>query len=281
MNAYLEILRPMNALMAVIAVVLIGIIGKTIEISTVIPIVLGIIAVFLATGAGNVINDYFDHKIDAINRPQRPIPSGRISLKNAKIYGLLLFLIAILLGLAITSITGFILPFIIVVVNSLIMYLYAHRFKKLTLIGNISVAYLTGSCFIFGGSIIGEYKISLFLSFFAFMMTLARELVKDMEDIKGDQEEKAKTFPIIYGLKKSAVLAGIFILIPTILSPILYIYKIFNLYYILILIIAIILFLIATYKILLNQETKTSHSVSKLLKIGMFVSFIAFAIGSI
>ena len=81
MNAYLEIIRPGNAVMGVIAVVLMAIIGENYNT----PIILGGIAVFLAMGGGNVINDYFDHKIDAINKPNRPIPSGRISLKNAKL----------------------------------------------------------------------------------------------------------------------------------------------------------------------------------------------------
>ncbi len=77
MNAYLEILRPFNALMGVIAVLLVSIIGGNFTIYVPVACVI----VFIFTGAGNAINDYVDHKIDAINKPDRPIPSGRISLK--------------------------------------------------------------------------------------------------------------------------------------------------------------------------------------------------------
>ena len=74
MNAYLEILRPFNALMAVVAIFLMAIISGNFTLGVFIA---GAV-VFIITGAGNSINDYFDYKIDAINKPERPIPSGRI-----------------------------------------------------------------------------------------------------------------------------------------------------------------------------------------------------------
>ena len=80
MNPYIEILRPGNAIMGAITIVLIALIDKTFSL----PIIIAMAAVFFETAAGNVINDYFDYNIDLINKPERPIPSGRISLKNGK-----------------------------------------------------------------------------------------------------------------------------------------------------------------------------------------------------
>lgn len=277
MNPYLEILRPFNGLMSMIAIVLVGIIEKNVDL----PLLIGILAVFLATGGGNVINDFYDYKIDSVNRPERPIPSGKISLKNAKYYSISLFIIAIILGISISIIVNSYLPCTLVILNCIIMYYYGRSLKKLPLIGNITVAYLTGSCFMFGGLILGKIYISLFLSFFAFMMTLSREIIKDMEDIKGDKLENTNTFPIKYGLKNSSILTLIFILIPTFISPVLYFIKIFNIYYIAVILISIIFFVISAYKILTNQDKETSNKVSKLIKIGMFITFFAFAVGSI
>ncbi|MDR2624244.1 MAG: UbiA family prenyltransferase [Methanobrevibacter sp.] len=277
MNPYLEILRPFNGLMSTIAPILVGIMEKNMGI----PILIGILAVFLSTGGGNVINDFYDYRIDSINRPDRPIPSGKISLKNAKNYGLSLFITAIILGIVISIMINSYLPCILVMLNCTIMYYYGRDLKKLPLIGNITVAYLTGSCFIFGGLILGKIYIPLFLSFFAFMMTLSREIIKDIEDVKGDELENANTFPIKYGLKSSSSLASTFILIPTFISPILYFINIFNVYYITILLIAIILFVVSAYRILINQDKYTASKVSKLIKTGMFITFIAFAAGSI
>ena len=80
MNAYLEILRFGNAVMAAIAVILMMFVGHYYEL----PIILCALIVFFATGAGNTINDVFDVKIDEVNKPHRPIPSGRISVENAR-----------------------------------------------------------------------------------------------------------------------------------------------------------------------------------------------------
>ena len=284
MNAYLEIIRPGNAIMAVIAVILVAIVGKNYDL----PIILGALAVFIATGGGNVINDYFDHKIDAINKPKRPIPSGRISLKNAHIYASLLFIIAVVLGILLSYLIDNFIPALIVALSLLLMYYYGHTLKKIALIGNISVSLLTGLCFIFAGIIIGadtnSYMIvttSAYLGFFAFLMTMAREITKDMEDIEGDKVEKARTFPIKYGLKISSYLAAFLMILASILSPLLYIYNIFNIYYLLILLIGIIIFFYGAYTILKNQSQETCAKVSKFIKIGIIIVFIAFAIGSI
>lgn len=283
MNAYLEIIRPGNAIMAVIAVVLVAIIGKNYGI----PIILGATAVFLATGGGNVINDYFDHKIDAVNKPDRPIPSGRISLRTARNYAYFLFIAAIILGFTISNFVNNWIPCIIVILSSLLMYYYAHTLKKVALIGNLAVSLLTGLCFVFGGFIIGLDTmsngiiiISIYLGFFAFLMTMAREITKDMEDIEGDKLEEAKTFPIKYGLNKSSYLAGFLMVLASILSPILYFNGIFNFYYLIFLSIAIIAFFYGAYTILKDQSPESCKKASKLVKIGMMIAFISFAIGS-
>lgn len=283
MNTYVEIIRPGNAIMAVIAVVLIAIIGKNYDI----PIILGAIAVFLATGGGNVINDYFDDKIDAINKPERPIPSGRISLRNARNYAYFLFIIAIILGFLISNLINSWIPFIIVSLSSVLMYYYAHTLKKVALLGNLAVSFLSGLCFIFGGFIIGQDIMSngiiitsMYLGFFAFLMTMAREITKDMEDIKGDILEKAKTFPIKYGLKKSSYLSAFLMVLASILSPILYFNGIFNFYYLIVLSIAIIAFIYGAYTILKDYSPESCKKASKLVKIGMMIAFLSFAIGS-
>ena len=91
MNSYIEIIRPGNVVMAVIAVVLVAIVAD----SYTIPVLLGMLSVFFAISGGNVINDVFDYKIDSINRPDRPIPSGRISLENPRKYAYLLFILSV------------------------------------------------------------------------------------------------------------------------------------------------------------------------------------------
>lgn len=272
MNAYLEILRPGNAVMAVIAIFLMMLISGDFSLSP----FLAAFVVLVVTGAGNAINDYFDYKIDAINKPSRPIPSGRISRKAAGIYSISLFVI----GIIVAFLTGIFLLGVIALLSSILMIYYAYDLKKRALIGNISISFLTGLCFVFGGIAVGEILTSIYLGFYAFLMTLAREIVKDMEDVEGDKEEGAKTFPIIYGMKTSSILAASLMIIASITSPVLYFIGIFNIFYLLPLVIAIIVFLVGAVSILKDQSVENSAKVSKRIKMGMGIIFLAFAVGS-
>ena len=142
---------------------------------------------------------------------------------------------------------------------------------------------MTGLCFTFGGFSIGTEQIiltSTFLGFFAFIMTTAREITKDIEDIEGDKLEGAKTFPIIYGTKASAIIIFVLIILDCILCPLLYFQHIFNIFYLAIIAIAVIIFIYSAFLIIKNQDVKTAAKVSKFLKIGMLIAFVSFAVGS-
>lgn len=279
MNPYIEILRPGNALMGAISIILVALIDKTFSI----PVVLAILAVFFETAAGNVINDYFDYKIDLINKPERPIPSGRISLKNGRNYAYLLFLAGTVCGFLISYLTNNWIPFIIVVLADIILYLYAYKLKATPLIGNLAVGFMTGFGFVFGGFSINNPSIimtSAFLGFFAFVMTTAREIIKDIEDIEGDKADGAKTLPIMIGVKIPALISVVLIVIDSALCPLLYFYHVFGALYLVIIAVAVVLFLYCAVIILKSQDAKTAGKSSKYLKIGMLIAFLAFAIGS-
>lgn len=271
MNPYLEILRPGNAIMAVIAIFLMAVIsGKfTLE-----ALMAGVV-VFIVTGAGNSINDYFDHKIDAINKPERPIPSGRISLKTALIYSIFLFVMGIIIAFSINLLLG-----MIAFLSSVLMIFYARDLKTKCLVGNMSISFLTGLCFVFGGIAVGQIVVSIYLGFFAFLMTMAREIVKDMEDVEGDKIEGAATLPILRGMRTSSILAAAFMILASIGSPLLYFMGIFSVFYLPVLFLAIIIFLYSATSILKDQSVENAKKVSKRIKLGMAITFVAFAVGS-
>ena len=279
MNPYIEILRPGNALMGAIAIILVALIDKTFNL----PIILAMITVFFETAAGNVINDYFDYNIDLVNKPERPIPSGRISLKTGRNYGYFLFLAGTVCGFLISYLTNNWIPFIIVLIADVILYLYAYKLKTTPLIGNLAVGFMTGFGFVFGGYTINNPSIvmtSIFLGFFAFVMTTAREIIKDIEDVEGDKKDGARTLPILIGKKTPALIATILIIIDCALCPLLYFYNIFGPVYLIIITIAVILFLYSAFLIMKSQDEETAHKSSKLLKIGMLIAFVSFALGS-
>lgn len=121
---------------------------------------------------------------------------------------------------------------------------------------------------------------SIFLGFFAFVMTTAREIIKDIEDIEGDKADGAKTLPIMIGTRIPALMATVLIIVDSALCPLLYFYHIFGILYLFIIAVAVLLFLYCAVIIIKSQDEKTAAKASKYLKIGMLIAFVAFAVGS-
>jgi geranylgeranylglycerol-phosphate geranylgeranyltransferase len=201
LGGLIAITRPVNAVAAGLATI----VACFIATGTVSPAVLLLFAVVvLVTAAGNVINDYFDSEIDRVNRPDRPIPSGKVGLKAARAYATTLFLAGILISLFTTS-----LCIAIAVFNSALLVGYAAWLKRTPLLGNITVSYLSGSMFLFGGAFGGWQALVHVMPFavMTFFAMLARELVKDAEDVEGDEASGAVTIPIRWGVEFTMYLA--------------------------------------------------------------------------
>jgi len=269
--AYVSIIRPVNAIVAGLA----GILGTIIAIGT-IPAESGFIflIVLFITAAGNVINDYYDREIDAVNQPERPIPSGHILPKNALIYAFLLFLAGNLIAV-------FFMPVslaCIALINSGLLWFYAAYLKITPLLGNISVSYLAASIFLFGGTIYGVSGIVLVLPIAGatFGVMLARELIKDAEDMPGDKEHGARTFPLLYGIRLTLLLA-LASAIAGVLVSILLVFR-WGIPYLFAIILVDLLILygtVAGLKARSSEEIIQARS-SKILKAGMFASLLVF-----
>ena len=203
MNPYLQILRPSVCALSIIVLIAASIVAGTLFNLLIIP---ALIVVFLITAAGNVINDYFDYKIDKINAPSRPIQSGHITRKTALRY----YVILSLVGLAFSLLVG-IMFFAIALFNVIVSGFYASSLKKTALLGNAAVSWLAASIFLASGLISQNISTTiLFLFLISFLGTMAREIIKDIEDIKGDLAEHAHTLPIIIGEARSRFVASIF-----------------------------------------------------------------------
>lgn len=271
---YLDLIRVKNCLIASFGTVIAGLIASNFNIHLLDRVLLAALVVFLICGFGNVINDIYDIDIDRINKPHRPLPSGRISLKSAKI---LVWIMAIS-GLLISLFNW--ICFIIALVNTLILYLYAKRFKRDKRIGNLLVAYLTGSVFLFGGASVGNIFITFILFLCAMLTTWAREIVKDFEDIEGDRSRGVLSLPIKYG-KRSLYLALGLLILAIILSPLPYLIGIFNSLYLLGILFCDTLLLYSIVKLLKNPTKEEAHRCAKEIK--MIISFIlvSFIVGAV
>ena len=197
----LAITRPVNALVAGLAALL----GYIIATGTIVPLALVLVPiVFAITAGGNVFNDLCDLEIDRINRPDRPLPSGKVSPRAAGALATALFAA----GLALTIPCG--LPCVVIAVaNSLLLVAYARTLKRTVFWGNAVVSYLSASIYPFGGALAGipAMERTLPLAGITLLAMLSRELLKDAEDVPGDSAAGARTVPIVHGVKKTAIIA--------------------------------------------------------------------------
>ncbi len=264
-KALFQVTRPLNAFSAGIATFIGGMIG-----GLEFEIIIAVIATILGTGAGNSVNDFFDASIDAINNPERPIPSGRLSKRQVAFFSMILFSLAVFITLFLSM-----LAIIIGIVNLVLLIIYSSHLKGVPLIGNLAVGYLTGSTFLFGGVSVGGGEKTLILFLLAALVTVSREIIKDIEDIEGDKKQGTNTLPQIIGEKKSLYISSFFMICGIILSPIPIAIG-FNLLYLGFIIPTNILGVISLFYAI-NSPSKSQ----KLLKIAMIIAIIGFLVGSI
>ncbi len=272
---FFSITRPANAIVSGVT----AIIAYLIATGTIIPsTVLLLVIVFLITAAGNVINDFFDADIDRINRPERPIPSGKVSLIAARGFAVTLFLSGILVSFFTPP-----LCMAIVLINSFILFLYAAKLKSMPVIGNAAVAYLAASIFLFGGAFAGGNALVLMLPLVAitFLATMVREILKDAEDVDGDAAGGADTLPIRIGIQSTTRIALGFALAAVVASVVPYLW--WGIWYLVGIVIVDIIIIVAVIR---TQPCKTPACVratrsTTLIKAGMFAALVVFALSAV
>jgi len=272
---FITITRPKNSFVAGLA----AIVAYLIDTGTVIPeTLLLFFIVALITAAGNTINDFFDAEIDAVNRPDRPLPSGAVSRGAARGFAVTLFLTGILVSFFTSS-----LCIGIAIFNSLLLIAYAAKLKSTPLIGNLVVAYLSASIFLFGAALNGLDGLVRIIPIAAitFFAILSRELLKDAEDVEGDRAGGADTVPIRIGIKKTAEFALIITVLAVAASFIPYFW--WGAWYLGGIIAVDIIIIIAVLRGL-NCETPAcvkASMASSLLKAGMFASLVVFTLSAV
>ncbi|MFH1054691.1 MAG: UbiA family prenyltransferase [Candidatus Altiarchaeota archaeon] len=233
----------------------------------------------LILGAGNTLNDYFDFEIDRVNRPKRPIPSGRISRRWALIVSVVLFLVGLGFALGIND-----LCFDIALFNSALLVMYAAYGKRMLLASNIMISYLVASVFLYGAAAVHSPTVSfdpagaklvVILALCAFFVNFSREIVKDIEDVEGDMKKNSLTLPIRYGEKNARLLAftsAVFAVLIS-LTPVLSQTHSFNR-------LAYTALLIPTDIMILFSFTTCPATNQKLLVLSMTLALLSFLLGA-
>lgn len=198
---------------------------------------LALSSVLIAAG-GNIINDYFDINIDQVNKPHKVIISRYIHRHWAILFHILLSIAGVLLGCWIEYKTHSYLLGITNLICVCLLFIYSIVLKRKPLSGNIIIALLTAwtvlvVTFCESNRLIiqNEHlniskitRLTFLYAGFAFITSLIREMIKDMEDIEGDSKYNCRTFPIVFGMNAAKIYVSIWLIVLIALLSIMTVY---------------------------------------------------------
>lgn len=182
------------------------------------PFLLLVSGTLLVAAAGYIINDYYDIKIDYINKPEEVIIGNTITRRVAILFHVIFSIAGI--GL------GYLVNYKLAIINAgcvFLLWLYSNQLKRLPLSGNLTIGLLTATAIAVVDLVIKDFNFLIWVfALFAFFMTLIREIIKDMEDVKGDVTFGCQTLPIVYGIRRTKtilyVITGIFVVVVVIMQ---------------------------------------------------------------
>ena len=285
-KAFISILRPQNCVIGGLTVIAgiaiayrmnpVGLLGNY-----ALNFLFGYITYFFVAGGGNVVNDIFDIEVDRINRPHRALPSGRMTVRQAWAYVILLSV----MGVFFAWLNG-IWGSVVVIVFLIVGYAYASKVKELGLAGNFLVAFSFAFGVIYGAFVYGELVGAIMIPtpawlFFitAFMILQARETIKGAEDVEGDRLRDVRTVARVYGYKVAALVALVFNMIGVLCYVLIWVlgYASWNLWPLLVLGAGVVIG--AAVAPLTGPNNKKALLIGSTLdKVGALVGLIAFVI---
>jgi 4-hydroxybenzoate polyprenyltransferase len=206
-----QLIRLPNLLIMLLCLVLVraGLLRPATPLATLLDLrfALLVFATLCVGAAGYIINDYYDVKIDAINRPGRLVVGRAVNRRRAMLAHLLLSGLGVVVGGLLSPLLG-----MVTLGSAVLLWGYSVRFKRVALVGNVSIATLTAALVLLpelqlrtGTSSVWVYALA------AFLLTVVREIVKDVEDMRGDAQHDCHTLPIVWGVARTKWVAGFFL----------------------------------------------------------------------
>lgn len=274
LTATIKLIRPVNFFITFISVIVSSLICVPNDFPD-LNIFLAAFAASFTLASGNIINDIIDLEIDKINKPERPLPSEKITVNQSYVLYVSFISTTILISFLLND-----MALIIVLFSIVLLFFYSKYLTRIPLIGNITVAFLTGLVFVFGGVIVGNPIAAIVPAIFAFLINLVREIVKDMEDVEGDNKVGVLTFPIKYGVNKSKVVILILSLVLISFTFYPFIAQLYKVEYFVIVMVIVNPVLVYCLKILFKDHSYNYlNKISNLLKLDMIIGLIAIYLG--
>lgn len=270
---YFRLGRPINALAGCISVFLSGYVVGPVSWW---PVILAAVTVLLITVSTNAWNDYRDIEIDKVNKPDRPLPAGKISPRGALIFFSGGTALSLIVAASINN-----TAFLIALGSNCLLCLYSWRLKCSILWGNAAVAGIVALCFVFGGVAAGNIQPTLMLAATVFFAIAGREVLKTMADHRGDSEHNCRTIAVGWGNRVARTFMIVFLGISSMLMLVTYFIEQYSPVYLYVIVLGIYpLFTYISINAKASAAGETLELNSTLMKYGFFAWFLAVALGA-
>lgn len=183
----------------------------------------------LIAAAGYIINDYFDLNIDQVNKPGKVVVNTIISRRWVIFWHMFLSMLGLFFTVTALPITGYWHLVLANMASIILLWFYSTNLKKQLLIGNVLISLLTAwvigiiflskfplhirSLLLVEHDEVRFFRYTILYASFAFIISLVREVIKDMEDVEGDRKYGCRTMPIRWGMNASKVFAAVWIVV--------------------------------------------------------------------
>jgi len=241
---------------------------------------LGFLTGFFICAYSMVVNDIYDVEVDRVNRPMRPIPSGKITVQGAT----RLSIGVLLAGIACSVLSLNVVAVAIALLYAFLSWLYSARAKKSGLVGNFIVASSLAIPFVYGGVVAGGSIFSsllLMMAFTSFFAGVGREVVKAMADAEGDAKRGIGSVARKRGPRIASVVGGSFFLLAVFTSWLPLILRLANQIFAFGVFVPDAIFVYLTASILRNNGPGNAYRVKKGALVGMLVGLIVFIGGGL
>jgi geranylgeranylglycerol-phosphate geranylgeranyltransferase len=246
-------------------------------------ILFGLLTGFTFCAAAMVINDYYDRKIDAINEPKRPIPSGLIKTREALAFMAMLIIIGFVFAILVSPLSYGVLCFGVAAVSLAITATYITVGKRSGLPGNFLVSACVATPFIYGSiTAIGTVglNVALFASM-AFLSNTGREITKGIVDVKGDSAEGVKTLAVRFGERNAAVAAVVFFVFAVVLTPVTWFLGLVGVWFIPFVLVTDIGLIVCSALLLRDHSREKARRIKKVVLYLFLVGLLAYIFGVI
>jgi geranylgeranylglycerol-phosphate geranylgeranyltransferase len=274
----LELIRPINCAMIGFAVVVGAFVSKPATMSA-LQLALGFLTGFFVCAYSMAVNDVYDLEVDRVNRPGRPIPSGRVSPRSAS----RLSVAVLAVGMACSLVSLNLLAVAIAAAYAFLSWLYNSRAKKTGIAGNLIVASSLAIPFIYGGAVIGGSiggSLLLMMALTAFFSGVGREVVKAMADVEGDSKREVNSIARSRGLTVASRVGALFFLLAVLTSWVPLVTGLANEVYTFGVVIPDAIFLYLAVAIASRPEPASAYTVKKIALAGMTVGLLVFIGGA-